>query len=132
MYVVDTADEKKKIFAYNQPLSGNAWLKTLTPSGDIYYGAQPFKLSNPTTHYDVWVDHSTSTTTIIAGAQDPNAVSVKIAPKDADSNANGHQIALGAGNNPIRITVTAKNGDSKLYSVNISKTRPSNPSPELF
>ena len=120
MYVADSEDDK--IYAYNQPLSGNAWLKTLMLGGDVYYGTEDFKLSNPTTHYDAWVDSSTATTTITAEAQDPNAVSVKIAPEDADSNTTGHQIALSAGNNPIRITVTAENGViDKLYTVNIHR-----------
>ena len=112
----------KKIFAYNQPLSGNAWLKTLTLSGDVYYGTKDFKLSNPTTHYNTWVDRATATTTIIAEAQDSNAVSVKITPEDADSNTSGHQISLSAGKNEIKITVTAENGViDNLYTINIHR-----------
>ncbi len=123
MYVADSEDDK--IYAYNQPLSGNAWLKTLRLSGDVFYGTQPFQLSNPTTDYKVWVDRSTESrlrTTITAEAQDPNAVSVKITPEDTDANTTGHQIALSAGSNEIKITVTAENGViDKLYTVNIHR-----------
>ena len=133
MWVVDNT--AKKIFAYNQPLSGNAWLKTLTLSGEVFHGTQPFKLSNPTTHYNAWVDRSTESqllTTIAAEAQDPNAVSLKISHIQNRTNfsrpfsghqINGYQISLSAGNNPIRITVTAENGDAKLYAVNIYRIK---------
>ena len=119
MYVADSEDGK--IYAYNQPLSGNARLKTLTLSGDVYYGAQPFQLSNSTTHYKVWVDSATTETTLIVGAQNPDAIGVDIVEpeEDANSSLDGYQVELNAGNNPIRITVTAENGDSKLYTVNI-------------
>ena len=126
MYVTDSVDGK--IYAYNQPLSGNAWLKTLTLSGDVYYGAQPFQLSNPTTHYNTWVDSLTATITIHAEAQDLNAVSLKISHLKNGTNfsklfpgyqINDYQVDLLPTDNNIKITVTAENSDAKLYNFDI-------------
>ena len=121
MYVADSKDGK--IYAYNQPLSGNAWLKTLTLSGDVFYGAQPFQLSNPTTHYNynLWVDSTTATTTITAEAQNSNAVFSEISINSTNFD-NGSQLPLRPGSNEIKIRVTSENGviDTQ-YTVNISR-----------
>ncbi len=127
MWVVDS--ETKKLHAYNQPLSGNASLKSLKLS-DVYYlydegnAAKPFSdyFSSVTNSYpDAYVIYTNLSPTITPEAQEANAF-IEIQPVDADSDAPGHQVSLSIGdNNPIKIIVTAANGNIKEYTVNIKR-----------
>ena len=127
MWVVDS--ETKKLHAYNQPLSGNASLKSLKLS-DVYYlydegnAAKLFSdyFSSVTNSYpDAYVIYTNLSPTIIPEAQETNAF-IEIQPVDADTDAPGHQVSLSVGdNNPIKIIVTAANGNIKEYTVNIKR-----------
>ena len=125
--LVDTTDDKKKIYAYNQPLSTNNKLKSLVFADEegnenVYYGNQPFsqRFSSYKTNYTngVYVIYSTSFTTVTAVAQEPDA-HVKVTHPEgdvADPNTTGYQVHLPASNKngrPIIITVTAENGAQK-------------------
>ena len=126
MYVVDNPlNGKKRIFAYNQPLSTNNKLKSLDLSG-VYYHDQDFSqhFSSNETNYTngVYVIYAAGFTTVAAVAQETDArVEVtKPVGGDADPNAAGYQVALPLGENTdIEITVTAENGAQKKYSVTI-------------
>ena len=124
MWVVDNT--AKKIFAYNQPLSGNAWLKTLTLSG-VYNGAQPFHFSNPGLEYPsaYVLDRMEASTTVTAIAQDPNAI-VRINPQDTNGTLPGHQVSLretsSTVENKVTITVTSESGYiEKQYTITIAR-----------
>lgn len=124
MWVVDS--ETKKLHAYNQPLSGNASLKSLSLSG-VYYNDKDFskEFASDTTDYTgARVVYSAASTTVDAKAQDPNAfVAIESSSEtaDADPNTPGHQVTLKSGENEIKIIVTAENGDVKQYKITIAR-----------
>ena len=49
---------------------------------------------------------------------------VAIEPSDADANAEGHQVTLVKGHNPITVTVTSVNGDTRAYTVTVTRGMP--------
>ena len=92
------------LHAYALPwASTNASLVLLGVSG-----ADLGPFSPSTTTYAATVPHSTTTATLTAtpaaGAR------LEIDPADADAAAEGHQIALVEGANPVTVTVTAADG----------------------
>ena len=97
--------------------SSDARLGTLQLSG-ITLDA----FSSDVTDYSVSVAHSVAETTVSATAADAGA-SLSIDPAtDADSEADGHQVALAAGaTTVITITVTAADGSVQATTVRISR-----------
>ncbi len=121
MYVVDA--DKKKIFAYNQPLSANNNLKSLALS-NVYEGAQLLEevFESSKTAYFAYVLYSTEVTTVTAAAQDPDAGVVVTKPADANLAAPGHQVHLPKeSTTEIVITVTAENAAVKGYIVKVDR-----------
>ena len=106
------------LYPYTMPES--ARLKSLTVSdGDIGV------FSNGIFDYAATVPAGTTTTTITAQqAFTGGSASVAISPTDADTNADGHQVTLTAGQaNVVTITVTAPNGtDTETYTLTITHT----------
>ena len=124
MWVVDS--ETKKLHAYNQPLSGNASLKSLSLSG-VYYNDKGFskEFASDTTDYPrASVVYLAASTTVDAKSQDPNAfVAIESGSETADAYTNmpGHQVTLKSGENKIKIIVTAENGNVKQYKITIAR-----------
>ena len=118
----------KKIFAYNQPLSGNALLERLSLT-NVYYGYNTENTGHFSEHFeidktnypDAYVVYSTESTTVDAVAQDPNAVvGIKTAGA-AGKSLVGNRVNLNEGINTITIAVTAENGDVKQYTINVAR-----------
>ena len=102
-----------KIFAYNMPLRN--LLESLQLDG-IDLGFLPGRFD-----YAVRVPNTTTTITVAATPAFDDATAV-IAPPDADSAADGHQINLETGDNTITVTVTAPNGaDTETYTVTVTR-----------
>ena len=113
----------RKAYAYNMPESQNANLSTIETNGSEIAGFSP-----RVTHYTVLVSTSTDNITVDAGVQHDEA-SLTITPADADDMTDGHQVDLGLGSNVITFTVTAEDGTTRDYVVNMFKgTFPSAPS----
>ena len=103
--------------AADPPLSSDARLGSLQLSG-INMGA----FNSYVTHYAVAVAHSVAETTVTATPADSGA-SVSIDPAtDADSEADGHQVALAAGaTTVITLTVTAADGSVQATTVRVTR-----------
>ena len=70
--------------------------------------------------YEVGVDGLVDTATVSATANHAGA-SVAFDPPDADANTAGHQVALSAGRNLVKVTVTAEDGvTTLLYTVSVN------------
>ena len=100
MWVADSEDQK--LYAYNMP--AGASLRSLEFSGADFgaFAAGRFE-------YAARVPASVASTTVAAAAASAGAT-VDISPDDADSNTDGHQIDLSAGDNTVTVTVT--NGEA--------------------
>ncbi len=71
---------------------------------------------------NAYVLHPTTFTTVAAVQEDLDAITVEISPPDASPILSGHQVNLNFGNlNLISITVTAENGVTKQYTVNVKR-----------
>ena len=112
MWVTDLAD--RKVYAYNMPQSQNANLNAIEVFGLEIEGFSP-----GTTHYTGIRPPSTEYITVSAIKQHDGA-SIQIIPADSDT-ASGHQVALARGNNTITITVTAEDGTTKDYVLDVFK-----------
>ena len=100
--------------------SNDARLGTLELSGITLDG-----FSSDVTDYSVSVAHSVAETTVSALAVDAGA-SLSIDPAtDADSEADGHQVALAAGaTTVITLTVTAADGSVQATTVRVTRAAP--------
>ena len=99
------------------PLSGDATLRSLALS------SVPINFASNRYQYSASVSHTTASTTVTAFPSEPTA-SVSIVPADADANTAGHQVALTEGNNAIVVTVTAPNGNRRIYSIAVRRALP--------
>ncbi len=73
-----------------------------------------------TEHPNAYVLHSTTFTTVDAMQEDLDAITAEISSPDASPILSGHQVSLNFSNsNSISITVTAENGITKQYTVNV-------------
>ncbi|MDE2812338.1 MAG: cadherin-like beta sandwich domain-containing protein [Gemmatimonadota bacterium] len=78
-----------------------------------------------TTSYTARVDLTVETLTLTATAFHSGARVTTITPADADANTAGHQLRLDAGENTIRVTVTAQDGRTKReYAITITRAEP--------
>ena len=78
-----------------------------------------------TTSYTARVDLAVETLTLEAAAFHSGARVTTIAPADADANTAGHQVRLDAGENTIRVVVTAQDGRTqKTYTLLITRAEP--------
>ena len=112
MWVTDSNDDKA--YSYNHPVSTNADLKTLAVNGNEVSGFNP-----ATTSYSLPVPDATREVTVSAEVLQFQAEITSITPTDADSSP-GHQVTIDAASTPVRFTVTAQNGATKTYTVNIN------------
>ena len=72
-----------------------------------------------TTDFTAATDNTSTTVTATPRQSGANRV---ITPADADTGTNGHQIALGAGDTVITVTVTASNGTTtKEYTITVTR-----------
>ena len=103
--------------AADPPLSSDARLGTLQLSGIALDAFNSY-----VTNYAVAVAHSVAETTVSATAADAGA-SVSIDPAtDADSEADGHQVALAAGaTTVITLAVTAADGSVQATTVRVTR-----------
>jgi len=97
-----------------QTLSSDNTLINLTMSNATF---SPTFRSN-ITHYTATVAYNVTSTTIAAEANHPNAF-VSISPQDADTETEGHQVALTESYNTIAIIVTAADGSIQNYYLNV-------------
>lgn len=95
------------------PLSSNADLSSLALSK----GTLNPKFDAATTSYTASVGNSTSDINVTAAVHD-SASTLKVNGVSAASGT-GQSVALGAGNNPIQVTVTAEDGTIKTYTVTV-------------
>ena len=97
-------------------VSNDATLSSLSLSG-IDFGA----FDPATTAYRVDVANSVASTEVSATPSDANAA-VTIGPADADADTSGHQIALEAGANRIRVEVQSTDGlVTETYTVRVNR-----------
>ena len=73
--------------------------------------------------YTASVAHSTDMITVSARTRRADAVMV-IAPEDADSETDGHQVSLDVGENRVTITVTAEDGTTRAYALTVTRAEP--------
>ena len=123
MWVVDSSYDK--LYAYHlsdtagvrvrrAPLSSDNTLRNFTMSNSSLF--PPFR--SDITTYRATVAHNVTSTTITAEANHAEA-SVSISPQDADTETEGHQVALTKSYNTITIAVTAADGSIQNYTLNV-------------
>ena len=114
MWVVD--EDGRKVYAYNMPPSNDARLSDLTvsPKNIIRFDAGR-------TSYEVGVASAVAQATVTGTPANANA-RVAYSGTDADAVADGHQVNLSAGRNPVTVTVTAQDGNNtQEYAVSINR-----------
>ncbi len=117
MWVADNTSSKAKIYSYNMPAPrDDATLSALTVNGTSVPGFNADRTS-----YERGTAHSVSQVTVAATTTDA-AATVAYSGTDANSGADGHQLALSAGRNAIRVTVTAEDGTTtEVYTVSVNR-----------
>ena len=115
MLIVDGTDDKVYSFNLPEARSDDATLNALTvrPRDIIGFDAER-------TSYEVGVASDVAEATVTATPNDPNAT-VAYSGTDADPVTDGHQVALVAGRNTVTVTVTAEDGSTQDYTVNINR-----------
>ena len=76
--------------------------------------------------YTAKVDHDVAFITVTATRSDLEGAAFRILPSDSKDNEPGHQVALGVGANTITVRVTAVAGNTKAYTIRV--TRAASPS----
>ena len=105
---------QSKLYVYNMP-STDATLSALTvnPRDIIGFDAER-------TSYQVGVASTVAEATVAATANDANA-DVSFDTPDSNDATDGHQVDLSAGRNEVTVTVTAEDGSTQDYTVNINR-----------
>ena len=98
-----------------QALSSDNTLRNLAMSNATL---SPSTFRSDITYYTAIVAHNVASTTITAEANHAEA-SVSISPQDADTETEGHQVALTESYNTITIAVTAADGSIQNYYLNV-------------
>ena len=96
-------------------LSRDNTLRNLTMSNATL---SPLPFRSNITYYTATVAHNVASTTITAEANHAEA-SVSISPSDADTQTEGHQVALTESHNTIAIAVTAADGSVQNYYLDV-------------
>ena len=100
------------------PVSTDAALRSLTLGGAALSPA----FMSATQRYTANVAHSVTSVTVTAAPNDANANVAFTPATDADAGTAGHQAALAVGDNPITVTVTARDGRTrKSYTVTVTR-----------
>ncbi len=115
MLIVDGTDDKVYSFNLPEAPSTDATLSALTVSPRDIIGFDAERTS-----YEVGVASDVAEATVSATPNDPNAT-VAYSGTDADLVTDGHQVALSEGRNPVTITVTAEDGSTQDYTVNVNQ-----------
>ena len=111
------SDDDDKVFAYNMPPpSDDATLSELTVGSRVVFGIDQ---NQPA--YQVGVGPDVGEVTVTPVTSDAGASWLVTSPADADSNADGHQVALSAGGNTVTVRVTAEDGTTKDYTVSVNR-----------
>ena len=114
MYVADESDDR--VYSYNMPAAAAARLASLTLSG-VDIG----EFSSSNTEYEAVVADGVTETTVEAEAMQ-RGTTIAIDPEDADTDANGDQVAL-RDLGEITVTVTSADGSRrKTYRVQFPET----------
>ena len=114
MYVADESDDR--VYSYNMPDAIDARLASLTLSG-VDIG----EFSSSNTEYEAVVSEGVTATTVEAEAMQ-RRTDVAIDPPDADTEVDGHQVAL-QDLGEITVTVTSQDGSRmKVYRVQFPET----------
>ena len=115
MLIVDGTDDKVYSFNLPEAPSTDATLSalTLSPRDIIGFDAER-------TSYQVGVASTVAEATVAATANDANA-DVSFDPQDSNDMTDGHQVALVAGRNSVTVTVTAEDGSTQDYTVNVNQ-----------
>ena len=99
--------------------SSDATLSALTVSGATLTPA----FSSATEQYRAVVPYSVTAATVTPTPSDSGATVAFSPSVDADTNASGHQVPLGAGQNTLDIVVTAENTiDRKTYTLSLTRS----------
>ncbi len=99
--------------------SSDATLSALTVSGATLTPA----FSSVTEQYRAVVPYSVTAATVTPTPSDSGATVAFSPSVDADTNASGHQVPLGAGQNTLDIVVTAENTiDRKTYTLSLTRS----------
>ena len=105
-----------KVFSYNMPAaSDDATLSALAVNPEDIVGFTADRVS-----YEVGVASTIARATVSATAND-GAASVEIDPADPDTGTAGHQVDLSAGRNAVTVMVTAENGTTQDYTINVNR-----------
>ena len=96
--------------------SGTTLEPSFYPARETYTASTPIEMTSTTVTYQ-----TTVTDTELAEGEE---TVVAIEPSDADANAEGHQVTLIKGHNPITVTVTSVNGDTRAYTVTVTRGMP--------
>ena len=115
MLIVDGTDDKVYSFNLPEAPSTDATLSALTVSPRDIIGFDAERTS-----YQVGVASTVAEATVAATANDANA-DVSFDPQDSNDMTDGHQVALVAGRNSVTVTVTAEDGSTQDYTVNINR-----------
>ncbi len=100
--------------------SSDATLSALTVSGATLTPA----FSSATEQYRAVVPYSVTAATVTPTPSDSGATVAFSPSVDADTNASGHQVPLGAGQNTLDIVVTAENTiDRKTYTLSLTRSQ---------
>ena len=127
MWVANNGDASgDKVFSYNLPPSNNADLRSLTVDGVSVPGFKTDRASiGVRLNYDLRVDNTVRQVTVAATAKQRFVQGVEILPIDADPLAEGHQVDLSVGDNPVTVTVTAQDGTTtKKYTLTVTRAKP--------
>ena len=111
MWAIDRIDEK--VYAYIMPVSDNTQLRTITIDGEEIPNFDP-----ATRTYTIEVERETTQVTVAAQVRQLKAEITAITPADVDS-ADGHQVDLTAKTTTVRIDVTAQDGSTTAYGLQI-------------
>ena len=74
------------------------------------------------TSYTASVGYTVTQITVTATENDTGATATLESPADADPDVDGYQVNLSVGRNDILIKVTAANGDTRTYTVTVTRT----------
>ena len=97
-------------------LSNDNTLRNLTMSNATL---SPLPFRSNITYYTATVAHNVASTTITAEANHAAEASVSISPQDANTETEGHQVALTESYNTITIAVTAADGSVQNYYLDV-------------
>ena len=110
----------RKVYTYNMPASQNANLQYIQALGAHIMGRELGDFIPRKTNYTGVVAVSVDRITFVAEVEH-NDATYTITPSDDDDMMDGHQVDLALGANIVTFTVTAEDGTTKNYVLNVFK-----------